>query len=475
MAGLRYALRRDGFTEELVARSVALGRAALEAVVPQHVLGAAGVLVRGGIAEVADPAQRRQALLLAALARALHGAPVHWLARDDAAARRAGAALEGPAARLALPPAMVRCSPLREVAFDYLRDRLQLGARPRAAGELIERLAGDAPPAAQLRLSGLHCALVEDADLLMLDDAQAPLAMTAETDLSGDDLLYEQAMELARALSEGADFVADDEGLQLTAEGSHRLAELSVLLGPVWAVRARREELVTSALAALHLGREPRRRSDVLFRMTLPRFLGRYLHLAGACRDARGAEDEFWNLYGLRTVRAGAAAARPQGGVRIFRTVAQRRAAAIEAARRPGTVLAVRNKAERDALPPELAVLVYPAHRSLATPPGGPVRVVVAELHDAARHVAQIAEACGATGLDTLLALEDDAVRAALGPFRTKGLEWMGEAALAPRWAGPIASAAQRGVERAQALLRREIVARERQLDELLAFSGRAG
>jgi preprotein translocase subunit SecA len=429
--------------------------------------------MRGGIVEVADAAERGQALLLAALARAMHGAPVHWLTKDEASAKRAAAALEGPVARLALPAAMVRCSPLREVAFDYLRDRLQLGAGQRAARDRIERLAGDAPQAAQLRLSGLHCALVEEADMLMLDDAQAPLAMTAEADLSGDELLYEQAMELARALSEGADFSADEEGVQLTAEGAHRLAQLSVLLGPVWAVRARREELVGAALAALHLGREPGRRSDVLFRMTLPRFLGRYVHLSGACRDARGAEDEFWNLYGLRTVRAGAAAARPEGAVRVFRTVARRRAAALEAAKKPGTVIAVRNKAERDALPKELPVLVYPAHRSLAAPPRGRVRLVVAELHDSARHVAQIAAACAASSVELLLALEDDAVRTALGSFRMKLLGLNREAELPTGLARRMARAAQRRAERAQAQLRRDIVARERQMDELLAFSGR--
>jgi preprotein translocase subunit SecA len=473
VAGLRYALRRDGFGGELAARAVGFAAARLPQGAAPHVLGAAGVLVRGGIVQLADPAERRQALTLAALARALQGAPVHWLTSAEAKARAAGEALRGLLAELGLPADAVRCAPLREVAFDYLRDRLQLGARARPLRGAIERLAGDAPPAARLKLAGLHCALVEDADLLMLDDVMAPLVMTAEADLSGERLVYEQAAELARALAAGSDFEAGDEGVRLTPEGARRLAQLSVLLGPVWSLRARREELVSAALAAQHLGRDPARRSDVLLRMTVARFLSRYLHLAGACADARGIEDDFWALYALRTVRAGPAPARFDCPVRVFRTTAQRRAAVLQIRRDPA-LIALRTKEEAEAMPDGLATTLYPAHRTAQPPPGPPVHLVVAELHDSRRHLAQMRDAYGAASCEMLLALEDKGVDKAMGSLAKTALRLEKfENELPPAVARRAAAAAQAGAERAQSSLRRELVARERQFDELLAFSGR--
>jgi hypothetical protein len=441
--------------------------------VAPHVLGAAGVLVRGGMVQLADPAERRQALTLAALARALQGTPVHVLTSAEAKARAAGEALRAPLAELGLPADAVRCAPLREVAFDYLRDRLQLGARARPLRGAIERLAGDAPPAARLKLAGLHCALLEDADQLMLDDVMAPLVMTAESDLSGERMVYEQAAELARALAAGSDFEAGDEGVRLTAEGARRLAQLCVLLGPVWSSRARREELVCAALAAQHLGRDPGRKSDVLLRMTVARFLGRYLHLAGVCADARGIESDFWALYGLRTTRSGPAPLRFDCPVRVFRTTAQRRAAVMQAGKTPSVLIALRTKEEAAAMQ-GIPVTLYPAQRTAQPPPGPPPHLVVAELHDSRRHLAQIRDAYGAASCTMLLALEDKEVDKAVGSFTKLALRLSKfDNELPPTVARRVAAAAQAGAERAQSGLRRELVARERQFDDLLAFSGR--
>jgi hypothetical protein len=473
VAGLRYALRRDGFNEALVARAIGFASARLAQGCAPHVLGAAGVLARGGIAQLADPTERRQALTLAALARALHGTPVHWLTSAPAKALAATEALRAPLAELGLPADAVRCAPLREVAFDYLRDRLQLGAHARPLRGAIERLAGDAPAAARLKLAGLHCALVEDADQLMLDDVMTPLVMTAESDLSGERMVYEQAAELAGALAAGSDFETADGGVRLTPEGSRRLAQLCVLLGPLWSSRARREELVCAALAAQHLGRDPGRRSDVLLRMTVARFLGRYLHLAGVCADARGIEDDFWRLYGLRTVRAGPAPLTFDCPVRVFRTSAQRRAAVSSIKVSAPVLVALRTKEEAAAMQ-GIAVTLYPAQRNAQPPAGPPPHLVFAELHDSRRHLAQARDAYGAVSSQMLLALEDKEVDKAVGALTKIALRLERfDNELPPAVARRVAAAAQAGAERAQSGLRRELVARERQFDDLLAFSGR--
>jgi hypothetical protein len=302
----------------------------------------------------------------------------------------------------------------------------------------------------------------------------APLVMTAESDLSGERMVYEQAAELARALAAGSDFEAGDEGVRLTAEGARRLAQLCVLLGAVWSSRARREELVCAALAAQHLGRDPGRKSDVLLRMTVARFLGRYLHLAGVCADARGIESDFWALYGLRTTRAGPAPPGFDCPVRVFRTTAQRRAAVMQAGKTPSVLIALRTKEEAAAMQ-GIPVTLYPAQRSAQPPPGPPPHLVVAELHDSRRHLAQIRDAYGAASCTTLLALEDKEVDKALGPLAAGFFKkcFQDNDELSPGLASRLAKAAQRGAERQQSGLRRELVARERQFDDLLAFSGR--
>ena len=529
VSGLRYRLRRDGWVPENLAECLALcSFSAAGRVAAPEVLGAAAALVRGAIVDAAEPALREQALGLAALALAVSGTPVHLLSATEARARRAAESLQGPLEALGLGVrciaqgmeaeerrkayrAAVVCATQREIGFDYLRDRVRIGSKPRALHGLLERLAGDAPRGEQLMLGGLHCALVEDADLVLLDDAHAPLVISAEADVSGERLLYEQALELANALSEGADFALEEGEPALLAAGAQRLAQLSVLLGPVWAARQRREELVSAALEALHLrvrgrdygveqgrivfppppaeaapreelvrpmvelkeGSAPSRRRDVLFRTSVPRFFARYLQLAGVCGDARGLEGELWGLYALKTRRAGPPQEAVPCAVRVFPTTAERRDAAVRAARARAAagmevVIAARSPAEAQALatllgPDKVELSVYPAHRDAArkADPARPLHLIVAELHDARRHVDQIARAFGAVSCEMLIALEDKAVAAGVGPF-------------AGGFAGPgwIAFLAQRGIERARGAERREIVLRERQLDDLLAFSG---
>src|SRR6185436_9815141 len=131
VAGLRYRLRRDGFEPALLAECFALYPTA----VPSEALAAAAQLVAGGIVELADPAARRHALALAALARAVAGERVHLLVASDAAAQSLASELAPiferlglrvaaltrearGASRRELHGAPVLCAAHREVALD---------------------------------------------------------------------------------------------------------------------------------------------------------------------------------------------------------------------------------------------------------------------------------------------------------------------------------------------------------------------
>lgn len=570
LAQLRYRLRRDGLAGERLAECFGAYCAALppDGDAPgAGALCAAQALVQGGVADLQDADGRWQALALAATAFALCGVPVHLYCASEARARAAADALRAPlralrlgeacalpgmdaAARRAAYGAAVVCVTQRTLAFDYLRDRLRLGRRQRPLQGRLEQLAGDAPPGAQLMLSGLRCALVEDADLVLIDDARAPLVVSADVSTSADRLLYEQALELARALQPGEDYAREGTALRLSGRGSQRLAQLSLLLGGAWAARQSREDLVVSALIALQVmarGRDyevaqgalqlaqgegdappPEAlqrllevkeglafagRREVLTRLQVAEFFRRYLRLAGVCADARGLEREFWATYGLRCASAGALAEPAACPARVFARADQRRgalAAAVRerAARGEAVVVALRDAKEAEAVagalrdagvrsgalrgaadsveqealaaldqPGAVALSLHPAHRGVARSAAAmpPLHLAVADLHEAARHVAQIARNYAARSCERYLALDDESVAARLGPAArrvARAASGGGELpAAAAQW---VARAAQRGAERAAARERASLATREQSLEDLLAFSGRA-
>jgi 3-methyladenine DNA glycosylase/8-oxoguanine DNA glycosylase len=119
---------------------------------------------------------------------------------------------------------------------------------------------------------------------------------------------------------------------------------------------------------------------------------------------------------------------------------------------------------------------LYPAERNVRRDGNEsvPLHLVIAELHDAQRHVEQIRQCYQANSCETLLALEDEATKARLGPVVSRlaraGLDAHGE--LPPAQSRWIARLAQREAERALRLAREEAMSAERHLGELLAFSG---
>jgi preprotein translocase subunit SecA len=572
---LRYRLRRAPVSSDLLAECFGLYLAALEragapAAAPAApvVLGAARVLVEGGIVELAGAAERQSTLALAAAAMALRGAPVHLLTASEPRASVLAEVLRAPLAALGIGvgvitpgvdgPArykayanLVVCGALRDVGFDYLRDQMVLGGRPRRVLGTLDRLSGDAPADRKLLLPGMRCALIDEADRVMLDDSRVPLAVSTEADQSSERLTYEQALELARALHDPADFSLGPERTELTPQASQRLAQLTQALGGVWAGRERREELIALALDALHIARRDRDyrviqgrvvfaprpaqeaeetsaaqqllqklievkegcrlsgRRVVLAQMTAPRMLGRYLHLAGACGDARGLEHEFWRLYRLKTVLAGKYPQPIHWSARLFATAAAKRDALMECVRAAARaiVIALRSPAEAQALLEACAeagikvglvrgavdaaeqqavadlatsgtviITLYPGERTVSRAPINaiPPHLIVAELHDAERHIAHIARAYGADSCEILVSLEDDALKTHLGPrvlaaaARAAGPRGEAPPDRARRWV----SRALRSAERAVALARRDAVSVERNLDDLLAFSG---
>jgi preprotein translocase subunit SecA len=358
---LRARLRREGFTEELAGAAFALVRAAAERTLGKRhfdvQLVGGWALLRGMVAEMETGEGKTLTATLAAATAALAGRVVHvitvndYLAGRDAEEMRplyealgltVGCVVHGmdPQARRAAYRCDITYCSNKEITFDYLRDRLVLGGRPRPLGQRIDALAG-AGGAGGLLLRGLDFAIVDEADSVLIDEARTPLILSAPVDASKEEQVYRQALELAKALEHG-DFVIDHEQIELTPAGAERLRELAQPLGGVWSGPRRSERFVCQALSALELfqrdkdylvrdgkvqiidentgrlmpdrsweqglhqlieikeGVEVTGRRDTLARISYQRFFRRYVHLCGMTGTAAEVAGELWAVYRLR-------------------------------------------------------------------------------------------------------------------------------------------------------------------------------
>jgi len=252
-----------------------------------------------------------------------------------------------PAERRAAYRADVTYATNKEVTADFLRDRLALGRLRGLPAALLAKIAdGGDSGAARLLQRGLHHAIVDEADSVLIDEAVTPLIISGHAPNPEQAEAFARAAEIADALRPGADWRADDRyrEVRLTAAGRKRLADLAEALGGLWRGRRRREELVVQALTArrfylrdrqyvvqdgkvvivdeftgrlmpdrqwrdgLHQAVEAVERlevnppRDTCARISFQRFFRLYPHLAGMTGTAAEARREFWQIYHLPVV-----------------------------------------------------------------------------------------------------------------------------------------------------------------------------
>jgi len=150
----------------------------------------------------------------------------------------------------------------KQVIFDYLRDRLRSPMRPRVASLLLDEIIDTGMFdhrelwTGQVVQRGLHSAIVDEADSVLVDEATTPAIIGA---LGGEDeesaQYYQTACDLAAALVESEDYSIDlsQHRVDLTNAGREKLEATAHDLPPFWSGPRRREELVSQALTARHL------------------------------------------------------------------------------------------------------------------------------------------------------------------------------------------------------------------------------
>jgi preprotein translocase subunit SecA len=359
--------RRFGLRDPLVARSFALIReVAYRTIGQRHFdvqLMGGRVLLHGLVAEMQTGEGKTLTATLAASTAALAGIPVHIITVNDYLANR-DAELMGPiyralgltvgtiihdldpeARRRAYACDLAYCSN-KEIAFDYLKDRIVLGREAGRVKLLAERLYNRRPRMDQLLLRGLFYGIVDEADSVLIDEARTPLIISgANANDSFEEQTCKTALTLAAQMEVGRDFSIEgrDRAIVLLTAGLERLAAMTEALGTVWNRRRWREELVRQALAAVHLFKREKQylvkndkvqiideytgrmmadrswehglqqmieakegcpvtqRMEPLARISYQRFFRRYLWLAGMTGTAREVKGELWKVYRLAT------------------------------------------------------------------------------------------------------------------------------------------------------------------------------
>ena len=364
---MRIRLRRQGFTPALVGACYTLVQEAAARVIgqrhyhPQLMGGLA--LLQGKLVEMGTGEGKTMTATLPASIVALAGYPVHIITVNDYLAQRdaeemgpvyrflgltVGSVAQGmPAAarREAYARSVTYCSN-KELAFDYLRDRIALAQQSSRLHLSLQKMRGSTRGDEPLVLRGLYYCIVDEADSVFIDEARTPLILSSQgaVDERED---CEAALELAAGLSPVDDYTTNhgEREIALTRVGRGRLAELSAGLTGVWTSPRAREELITQALSAIILfrrdhhyivaggkvqivdestgrvmpdrswerglhqlievkeGCEPTYRHETLARMTYQRLFRRYLRLAGMSGTAKEVAREIKQVYKLDVVR----------------------------------------------------------------------------------------------------------------------------------------------------------------------------
>jgi len=585
---LKRLLRREGLRDDLVAESFALIRETAERLIGMRhfdvQLRGGWIMLNGMIAEMNTGEGKTLTATLPACTAALAGIPVHVITVNDYLVERdceimrpvyealgitvaAATAEMEPKARQAAYACDVVYVTNKTLVFDYLRDRILLATGSSSLHLRLEKLYGKDARSRRLLLRGLHYAIVDEADSVLIDEARTPLIISTEVPSGDEAIVAGQALGLARGLELGRDFVIviAERRIALTESGHDKIVELCKALGGVWAGAMRREELVTQALSALHLferddhylvregkiqvidehtgrvmadrswgqglhqlieakeGLEITPRKESLARISYQRFFRRYLRLSGMTGTAEEVVGELGSVYGLAVVRVPThkKSRRTYRRDRIFATEQEKwrfiakRVAQLNAKSVP-VLLGTRSVASSEIASglltelglehnmlsakqdeEEARVVEAAGERGRITiatnmagrgtdiklAPGvaelGGLHVILSERHEAGRIDRQLIGRCARQGdpgrAEAVLSLEDPL----LEPYRGGPLELLsrGFALFGDFLGGPAMRAwigyAQWRTERAQSRVRRNLLKSDKQMGDILSFSGR--
>lgn len=269
-------MRQAGFTDVALAQSMAVVREACQRSLGMrhHDVQISGgwALLQGCLAEMATGEGKTLVAALSASAAASTGAAVHVVTVNDYLAAR-DAEQNAPLFQfLKLSVGVIKadmdltqrrkqyaCDVVyvsnKELVFDYLKDRIAtrgvLGSHLKLQALARLQAAGTEP--APVLLRGLHVAIVDEADSVLIDEARTPLIISETQPDEMGAALYNQALDFGKRMVRGSHFeMGSDRQLWLNPQAESDLADWSQGLPGVWTSAIWRKELIQKALTALH-------------------------------------------------------------------------------------------------------------------------------------------------------------------------------------------------------------------------------
>lgn len=364
ISDVKTKLHAQGLQDELVAKAFAIVREAGHRVLGmKHYecqLIAGWMMLHQSIAEMQTGEGKTLTATLPAACAAMAGMPVHIVTVNDYLVKRdaelmtplyeslglsVGYVIEGLSEeerKQAYQCDITYCTS-KQLAFDYLRDRLILKKFYSELEFKLESLYNALPTSNELLLRGLNFVIVDEADSVFIDEARTPLILSYLRDDKEQEEVHREAVWLASQMHDSGHYVIDDKfrRVELTAHGKEYLDELSVSMRDAWHNERTRNALVELALAALHLyikdvhylvkdgevhiidentgrtmpdrsweaglhqmieereGCEQSGRTETLGRISYQQFFRRYLRLSGMTGTASEERSELHKVYEL--------------------------------------------------------------------------------------------------------------------------------------------------------------------------------
>jgi len=395
----RWQLQQQGLRDEIVIKAFALIReAAGRSLGLRHYdvqLYGGWLMMQGMLAEMQTGEGKTLTTALPACTAALGGIPVHVITANDYLAKRDCETLEPLYKRLGLTSGWVidgmtpdQCREAyqadivhttnKQIAFDYLRDRIAMGDDTGDLRLQYRHIRSQLNPemAGQLMLRGLCFAIVDEADSVLIDEANTPLIITRILPNEDSTETYSDALFLASSLLINDDYTTDPQkrSVALTPDGEDKLEQRVSKLPELWCNKRKRESLVKQALAAnlfylrdrdylveqekvqiidqstgrlmpdrsweqgLHQMIEAKEgcviseQREALARISYQRFFSRYLRLGGTSGTLNEVAQELQQVYDLRVrkVAPNKPSIRRLIGTRIYRDSAAKKMALLK-------------------------------------------------------------------------------------------------------------------------------------------------
>jgi len=323
-------------------------------------------LIEGYLAEIDTGEGKTLSIALAAAFEAWKGEPVHVVTANDYLAERDARTMRKLYGRLRISvssvigktePALrhdgyladVTYTTAKEVAADYLRDRLQLGEWERSGARQHVRKFVKAPGSGvRLTQRGLFRALIDEADNGLIDEAITPLLISQKIESEDLRLACLAAWKIAEFLRGDLDYRVNRSRREviLTKSGEEKALGLEEFPDvPLWRCPQRCKQMIMLALEArefftlgtqyiledgkvviidestgrpmpdrswklgLHQiveakeGVEITAPSSTIAQISFQRFFQKYRRLSGATGTAREIADEIWTIYNIATIR----------------------------------------------------------------------------------------------------------------------------------------------------------------------------